>query len=133
MTTQLWMVIAVLALLAGAGIGWAVGAGRARGEVDSRVRRAEQQAKEELARAEQRVAAEKARADKAQAEANAQWQARMDRLNADHRAETEKLSRHMTEAYDELDRLRVQLASAGPPQPPDTGQGFAATMPMPDL
>ena len=54
----------------------------------------------------------------------------IDRLQADHRAESEKLAAHLTEAYDELDRLRLRNT---PAHAPDTGQGFPATMPLGDL
>jgi phosphoribosylglycinamide formyltransferase 2 len=126
-----WIVVAVLAAAAGAAVGWTLAARRTGAGLLARAEAAEQQLKEEAARAASRLAAQEAQARKDIAAVQDEMLARLDRLKADHRAETEKLSGHLTEAYDELDRLRLRAAAA--PQPPDTGQGFPATMPLGDL
>lgn len=133
MSQPLWMVIAVLALLAGVVFGWQLRGRRGRAARAARLESAERQLKEEAARAKARLASLEAKAEKDVAAVQAEMLARIDRLTADQRAETEKLTRHLTEAYDELDKLRVRIAAAGPHRPPDTGQGFPATLPMPDL
>lgn len=127
----LWMVIAVLAGLAGFFFGRQLGGRRGQGELQARAERAEQALKEEIARATARAATQEAQARKDVTAVQDEMLARIERLQADQRIETEKLARHLTEAYDELDRLR--LRAAGPQQPPDTGQGFPATMPLGDL
>jgi sigma54-dependent transcription regulator len=126
-----WIVVAVLAAAAGAAVGWTLAARRTGAGLLARAEAAEQQLKEEAARPASRLAAQEAQARKDIAAVQDEMLARLDRLKADHRAETEKLSGHLTEAYDELDRLRLRAAAA--PQPPDTGQGFPATMPLGDL
>lgn len=131
MSQALWIVIAALAA---AVVGFLLGrqsAGkRAGGELLARAERAEQQLKEETARAAARAAAQEAQARKDVAAVQDEMLARIERVQADQRVETEKLARHLTEAYDELDRLRL---AANKRQPPDTGQGFPATMPLGDL
>jgi len=133
MSQSLWTGVAVLALLVGLSIGWQLGSGRVRAQWRLRVESAQRQLKEEYERLGARLAAVEARAQQEVAAVQAEMLSRIERLGQDHRAETETLTRHLTDAYDELDRLRVRLAAAGPPQPPDTGQGFAATMPLGDL
>jgi len=133
MSQPLWIAIAVLALLAGIAVGWQSRGRRGQAALAERAETAERALQEESARARSRIAAVEAKAQKDVAAVQAEMLARIDRLSADHRAETEKLSRHLTEAYDELDKLRVRVSAAGPHQPPDTGQGFPATLPMPDL
>ncbi|MBX3607998.1 MAG: hypothetical protein KF788_22185 [Piscinibacter sp.] len=127
-----WWWIAGLAALVGLALGWALGRRRAGDELAVRAERAEQQLREESARSAARLAAIEQQARRDIAAVQDEMLARLDRLKADHRAETEKLTGHLTEAYDELDRLRVR-AAASPQQPPDTGQGFPATMPLGDL
>ena len=58
---------------------------------------------------------------------------RVERLAAEHRAETEKLAKHLGDAYDELDKLRVKATAAAGQPHTDTGYGFPATMPLGDL
>lgn len=94
-----------------------------------------QQVEQELL-AQQGRAAEAARTMRAQInrevqQARAAWQAEQAAATAAQRAEVDKLTRHLSDACDELDRLRAAAARA--PSPPDTGQGFAATMPLGDL
>lgn len=131
MSLTAWILVAGLAAAAAAAIGGMLAARRTRGELLARAERAEQQLKEEVARAAARLAAQEAQARKDVAAVQDEMLARLDRLKTDHRAETEKLAGHLTEAYDELDRLRLRASAS--PQPPDTGQGFPATMPLGDL
>lgn len=133
MMQALWLGIAVLALLAGIGIGWRLGARPTLPGTPARNDSAERLLQDELTRANARMAVIEAQAQNNVAAVRADLQARIDRLTADHRAELEKLSRHLADTYDELDKLRVRLAAAGEHRPPDTGQGFPATMPMQDL
>jgi hypothetical protein len=130
-TETTWIAISLLALVAGGGIGaWAARRGPAR-ELAERDRRAAKDAQEQQARLAESQRAWQAKAAKDLADARLQWQAAADAAAAAQRVESEKLARHLTEAYDELDRLRAKAASGG--KPPDTGQGFAATMPLGDL
>lgn len=136
MSQPWWLGVALLALLAllcGVALGWRLRARRGLAELVARADAAQRQLKEESARMGERLAAAEVRAAKDVAAVQAEMLARIDRLSADHRAETEKLARHLSEAYDELDKLRVRVAAAGDHRPPDTGQGFPATMPMGDL
>lgn len=131
MSLGMWITVALLAAAAGAALGWRLAARRHGAELLARAERAEHQLKEEAARAAARLTGLEAQARKDVAAVQEEMLARLERLKADHRAETEKLAGHLTEAYDELDRLRLRTAS--PAQPPDTGQGFPATMPLGDL
>jgi uncharacterized protein YlxW (UPF0749 family) len=123
---------AAVALGLGLVIGWAIARGRA-GAMAERAERAERAAKDEAARAQAAVAAAQAQAKRDVATLQTEMASRIERLGAEHRAEQEKLARHLTEAYDELEKLRLQSGSAGASRGPDTGQGFPATMPMGDL
>lgn len=131
MSLALSIVVAGLAALFAAGAGWALGARRGGAVLRARVERAELALKDESSGAAAKLAAAEAQARRGVAAVQAEMLARIERLQAEHRAESEKLAAHLTEAYDELDRLRVRGGSAG--QPPDTGQGFPATMPLGDL
>jgi uncharacterized protein HemX len=130
-TTTTWIVIGLLALGVGLAAGlWAGARGPRRALADAE-RRATREAQERQARLAEEQRAAQAQAAKALDEARRRWQADADAAAAAQRAELEKLTRHLTEAYDELDRLRANAASGS--KPPDTGQGFAATMPLGDL
>jgi molecular chaperone GrpE (heat shock protein) len=126
----MWIVWTLLALLAGGGLGAWLGRRGPLNELAERTRRAEKDLQEQRSRAEESLRAMQAKAAKDLEDARSRWQAETAAATAAQRAESEKLSRHLTEAYDELDRLRVRAAGK---QPPDTGQGFAATMPLGDL
>lgn len=125
--------MAATAAVAGAAVGawWARRA--AGGDLAERLARAESAVREESARAQAAIAAVEARAKRDVAALQAEMATRLDRLGTEHRAEQEKLARHLTEAYDELDKLRVRDGAAGSPRGPDTGHGFPATMPLGDL
>ncbi len=125
--------VAVVALLAGVVIGWLLARSRGRPELSERLERAERAVKEESARAQSAAAAAQANARRDVAALQAEMASRIERLNAEHRAESEKLARHLTEAYDELDKMRVRADAAKGRNPPDTGQGFPPTMPLGDL
>ena len=130
MGTEIWIAIAALAGLA---IGWIVGRAAVKPGDPTRSERAERELKDETARGQERLAAAEKQAQQQVAAVQAEMASRIERLKAEHRAETEKLSRHLTEVYDELDKMRVRVSAGGPRQGPDTGQGFPATMPMGDL
>jgi hypothetical protein len=119
-----------LALAAGGGLGFWFGRRNA-DDLTQRLQRAEKDAQAQQARAAEAARALQNRAALELQEARASWQAAQVQASAAQRAELEKLTRHLADAYDELDRLRVIAARA--PGPPDTGQGFAATMPLGDL
>ncbi|MFT3953621.1 MAG: hypothetical protein QM722_04220 [Piscinibacter sp.] len=125
--------IAAVAALGGAVLGAMLARGRGAGELAVRLERAEASLREEAARAQAAVASAEARAKRDVAALQAEMASRIERLGSEHRAEQEKLARHLTEAYDELDKLRVRASAAGSPRGPDTGQGFPATMPLGDL
>jgi uncharacterized protein HemX len=126
-----WIVISLLALVVGLGLGVWTGRRGPQRRLAERERRAAKEAQEQQARLADSQRAWLAKSAKDLDEARARWAAEADAASAAQRTEFEKLTRHLTEAYDELDRLRVK--AAGPAQPPDTGQGFAATMPLGDL
>ncbi len=131
MTQTSWIVIALCVGAAGVGLGWWLGRrGVLRALADAR-RRAEKDLQEQAMRAAESLKAVQAKAAQDLEAARAQARSGGDAAAAAQRAELEKLTRHLTEAYDELDRLRAKAASGK--QPPDTGQGFAATMPLGDL
>jgi hypothetical protein len=132
-TESTWIAMTGLALLVGAVVGAWLGRRGLLRELQTRARRAEKDLQEQQSRAAESLRAVQARAAKDLEEARALAKAGGDSASAAQRAEIEKLTRHLTEAYDELDRLRVRAATAGQPQAPDTGQGFAATMPLGDL
>lgn len=131
MTETTWIVIALFAGVAGAGLGAWFGGRALRRELAEHKRRAAKELQEQQARAAESLKAAQAKAAKDLEDARAQARAGGDATGAAQRTELEKLTRHLTEAYDELDRLRAKVASGG--KPPDTGQGFAATMPLGDL
>lgn len=130
MSLAMSLAIAALAAVVGVVLGRLLGGRRGVAELEGRAERAEQALKEESGRAAARLAAAEAQARRDVAAVQDEMLARIERLKADHRAESEKLAAHLTEAYDELDRLRHRSA---PGQPNDTGQGFPATMPLGDL
>lgn len=121
----------VLALVAGGGLGhWLGQRGAGRGAAE-RLAHAEKELQAHKTRSADAARALQANAAKDLQDARARWEAAAAATAEAQRAEIEKLTRHLTEAYDELDRLRVVAART--PPPPDTGQGFAATMPLGDL
>ena len=132
-TETTWIVISLLALAAGIGVGVWAGRRGAERALAERERRAAKEAQEQQARLADSQRAWQAKAAKDLDDALARAKAETEAAAAAQRAELEKLTRHLTEAYDELDRLRVRVSASGAPQPPDTGQGFAATMPLGDL
>jgi predicted RNase H-like nuclease (RuvC/YqgF family) len=121
----------VLSLGAGGGLGFWLGRRSAGQDGAERLERAQRELQAHQARAADSARALQAKAAKDLQEARAGWETTAATFAEAQRAEIEKLTRHLTEAYDELDRLRT--AAARTPQPPDTGQGFAATMPLGDL
>ena len=131
MTETTWIVIALLAGAAGAGVGVWFGGRAPRNALAEHQRRAAKELQEQQARAAEALKAAQAKAAKDIEEARAQARAGGDAAGAAQRAELEKLTRHLTEAYDELDSLRAKVAASG--KTPDPGQGFAATMPLGDL
>lgn len=130
MSLAVSLAMAALAAAAAAVLGWVLGGRRGVAQLEARVERAEQALKEEAGRASAKLAAVEVQARRDVAAVQDEMLARIERLQADHRAESEKLAAHLTEAYDELDRLRHRSV---PAQPGDTGQGFPATMPLGDL
>jgi hypothetical protein len=130
-TETTWIVITLCAAAAGAGLGVWFGGRAPRQELAGHKRRAAKDLQEQAARAAEALKAVRAQATKDLDDARVQARTGGDAATAAQRAELEKLTRHLTEAYDELDRLRAKVASGG--KPPDTGQGFAATMPLGDL
>lgn len=131
MTETTWIAIALCAAAAGLGVGVWLGGRGPREELTRHRRRAAKDLQEQQARAAEALEAVRAKAAKDVEDARALARTGGDAASAAQRAELEKLTRHLTEAYDELDRLRARVASGG--KPPDTGQGFAATMPLGDL
>jgi hypothetical protein len=128
-TELIWIATTLLALLAGGGVGvWFGRRGPVRA-LEEQTRQAQKDLQDQQARAADSLRAVQAKAAKDLEDARVRWQAEAAVATAAQRAETEKLTRHLSEACDELDRLRA----AGPAQAPDTGQGFAATMPLGDL
>lgn len=119
-----------LALVAGVGVGFWFGR-RGAERALTQQQRAEQELQAQQTRAAEATRALQAKAARELQEARAAWQAGQAEATAAQRAELEKLTRHLADAYDELDRLRVIAARA--PGPPDTSQGFPATMPLGDL
>ena len=133
MTELTWIATTGFALLVGAAVGAWFGRRGLLRELAALARRAEKELQEQQSRAAGSLRAVQAKAAKDLEDARALAKTGGDTASAAQRAEIEKLTRHLTEAYDELDRLRVRVAAAGQPQVPDTGQGFAATMPLGDL
>lgn len=129
MTSSIW-IAAIIAAVGGGVIGVWLGRRGGREAVEARSR-AEKELAAQSARTADAARAQQAKAAKDLQEARAAWTAEAAQAAAAQRAEIEKLTRHLTEAYDELDRLRADAART--PKPPDTGQGFAATMPLGDL
>lgn len=133
MHATLWIGIAAIALMLGVAIGWGLARSRAAAELVARAEKAERALKDETSRAQAAMAAADAQARRDIAALQAEATARVERLTAEHRTETEKLAKHLSDAYDELDKLRVKVnAAAGQPHT-DTGYGFPATMPLGDL
>jgi Skp family chaperone for outer membrane proteins len=133
MYATLWIGITVVALTLGIAIGWMLARARAASSTTTRAEKAERALKEEAARAQSTMATAEASAKRDVAALQAEMTSRIERLSTEHRAEIEKLSRHLTEAYDELDKLRVRTTAASGQPHTDTGHGFPATMPMGDL
>lgn len=133
MHATVWIGIAAMALMLGVAIGWVLARSRGGGELLARAEKAELALKAETARADSAIASAEATARRNVAALQAELASRVERLNTEHRAETEKLAKHLGDAYDELDKLRVRsTAAAGQPHT-DTGHGFPATMPLGDL
>jgi hypothetical protein len=126
-----WIATTVLALLAGAGVGAWLGRLAGARALVSRARHAERELQNQQSRAADHLRAVQAKAAKDLDDVRSRWKAQADARSTAQRAELDKLRQHLTEAYDELDRLRVGAASRR--VPPDTGHGFAATMPLGDL
>jgi hypothetical protein len=129
-TAATWMVMTGFALLVGAAVGVWLGRRGLLRELAARTRQAEKELQEQQSSAAESLRAVQAKVAKDLEDARARARAGGDAAAEAQRAEIEKLTRHLTEAYDELDQLRVRVAAAGHPQAPDTGQGFAATMPL---
>jgi septal ring factor EnvC (AmiA/AmiB activator) len=126
-----WIATTVLALLAGAGVGAWFGRLAGARALAERVRDAERESQNQQSRAADHLRAVQAKAAKDLDDVRSQWKAQADTRTAAQRAELDKLRQHLSEACDELDRLRASAASARPGA--DTGHGFAATMPLGDL
>lgn len=133
MTVPTWIAMTGLALLLGAAVGAWLGRRGPLRDLAARARRADKELQEQQARAAECLRAAQAKAAKDIEDARARAQVGGNAAAAAQRAEIEKLTRHLTEAYDELDKLRLRAAATRQPQVPDTGQGFAATMPLGDL
>lgn len=131
MTDPISIAASVLALLAGGGLGWWLGRRGAGRGLAQRLARAERELLAQQTRAAEAARALQAKAAQDLQDARKAWETESAHATAAQRAELEKLTHHLTDAYDELDRLRT--AAARKPNPPDTGQGFAATMPLGDL
>ncbi len=133
MNATLWIGLAAIALMLGVAIGWGMGRSRGAAEQLARAEKAERALKDEAARAQSAIAAAAAQASRDVAALQAEMTSRVERLAAEHRAETEKLAKHLGDAYDELDKLRVKATAAAGQPHTDTGYGFPATMPLGDL
>jgi hypothetical protein len=133
MDMAITLAVAAVAAIVGAAVGAMLTRGKGAGDAAVRLERAELALREEASRAQAAAAAAESRARRDVTALQAEMASRIERLGAEHRAEQEKLARHLTEAYDELDKLRVRGGAAGSPRGPDTGQGFPATMPLGDL
>jgi hypothetical protein len=133
MDMAITLAVAAVAAIVGAAVGVMLARGKGAGDVAARLERAEAALREQASRAQAAAAAAESRARRDVTALQAEMAARIERLGAEHRAEQEKLARHLTEAYDELDKLRVRGGAAGSARGPDTGQGFPATMPLGDL
>lgn len=133
MDMAITLAAAAVAAIVGAAVGAMLARGKGAGDVAVRLERAEAARREEALRAQAAAAAAESRAKRDVDALQAEMALRIERLGAEHRAEQEKLARHLTEAYDELDKLRVRGSAAGSTRGPDTGQGFPATMPLGDL
>ncbi len=133
MNATLWIGLATIALMIGVAIGWGLARSRGAAEQLARAEKAERVLKDEAARAQAAIAAAAAQASRDVAALQAEMASRVERLTAEHRAETEKLAKHLGDAYDELDKLRVKTTAAAGQPHTDTGYGFPATMPLGDL
>ncbi len=133
MNVTLWIGLTAIALMLGVAIGWGLARSRGANESLARAEKAERALKEETARAQSAIAAAAAQANRDVAALQVEMASRLERLTADHRAETEKLAKHLGDAYDELDKLRVKVTAAAGQPHTDTGHGFPATMPLGDL
>ncbi len=122
--------LAAITGVVGAGAGWMLARARTAAQWAERTQRAERALKDESARAQAATAAAQTQAKQQMTALQAATDARVAKLTADHRAEHETLAKHLTEAYDELDRLRAEAAKAQ--RPGDTGHGFAPTLPLGD-
>jgi chromosome segregation ATPase len=134
-SNQIWIALIVVALGTGLAIGLWIGARAARQTLADKLRAFEKDLVDQRARAAQESSALQAQAAREVEFARSQIQRQLEAARTEHRAETEQLARHLTEAYDELDKLRNQLLTAtrtGASHKPEPDQGFAATMPMQD-
>lgn len=129
MTTTLW-IAAIVALVAGIGIGGWLGR-RGQHALRERLAQAERELAAQQARAAEAARALQAKAAKDLQDARAAWEVHSARGAAEHHAEIERLTLHLSQACDEVDRLRA--AAARRAGGPDTGQGFAATLPLGDV
>lgn len=124
MAADIWMYLIPVAALVGAGAGMWLARGRA-GAMPPAVA-------DELARAREQIVQAQQQAQADIAVLQRELQSRFDAALATHREESARLKKHLTEAFDEIEQLRHQARGAAP-NPPDTGQGFAATMPLGDV
>jgi hypothetical protein len=133
MDMAITLAVAAVAAIVGAAVGAMLTRGKGANDASARLERAEAALRDETARAQAAAAAAESRATRDVTALQAEMASRIERLGAEHRAEQEKLARHLTEVYDELDKLRLRGGAAGSARGPDTGQGFPATMPLGDL
>ncbi len=111
-------------------VGWLLGRLHARRQGAAERARAEQRLETGAAQATARIEAVESRARQQLAALRQELGERLDRLAAEHQGETEALARHLSEAYDEIDRLRTTLARQDTTVQ-DPNDGYAATLPMP--
>ncbi len=131
MSNQIWIALTFVALLAGLALGVWAGGRVARQALLDKLRGAEKDLADLRAMAGQEAAGLRMQAVREVEQARLQGQRQLDVAHNAHRVETEKLARHLTEACDELEKLRRQVA-AGSGEAADTQHGFPATMPMSD-
>lgn len=129
MTSPIW-IAAIVALAAGVALGFWL-ARRGQGSLGERLAKVERELAAQQARAAEVAQAQQAKAARELQAATAALEAKAAKAAAAHQAELERLTLHLSQACDEVDRLRA--AAARQPGAPDTGQGFPATMPLGDL